>query len=342
MTSSQWWRPNRHADRRPLLLQRGRVRTGAREFFEEQGFLEVECGALQTSPGCEVNLHAFATDRRWDDGEAQKLYLHTSPEFACKKLLAAGEERLFFLGPVYRNREDGPLHAPAFTMLEWYRANQPYQRVMDDCCKLAAMAQEACGVPALRWRDACCDAGAEPERLSVAEAFRSYAGLDLDRLIDVPETMADAADGAGMDVFADDDWSDLFSRILVRLIEPKLGDGRLTILDRYPAREAALAQPCADDPRYGERFEVYACGVELANGFGELTDAQLQRQRIEADMAEKLRRHGESWPVDEDFLDAVEILPASSGCALGFDRLVMLASGASKLDDVLWTPLTGR
>lgn len=342
MTSSQWWRPDRHADRRPFLLQRTRVLHGVRSYFHERDVLEVECGALQQSPGGEVNLHAFETARRWDDGTAQQLYLHTSPEFACKKLLAAGEKRIFFLGPVYRNREEGPLHAPEFTMLEWYRTGEGYEAVMSDCCALALMAQQACGADSLKWRGQSCDAALEAERLSVTEAFRRHASLDLDALIDDPKTMPAAAKDAGVDVLPDDDWSDLFSRILVRHIEPNLGRDRLTILDRYPARESAMARPCSDDPRYGERFEVYACGVELANGFGELTDPNLQRERLAAEMAEKYRRHGAAWPIDEDFLEALSIMPAASGCALGFDRLVLLASGASKLSDVIWTPMDAR
>lgn len=341
MTSSQWWRPDRHADRRNFLLSRTRIRASVREFFNAQDFIEVECAALQASPGCEVNLHAFETARRWDDGTSQLLYLHTSPEFACKKLLAAGEGRIYFLGPVYRNREEGPLHSPEFTMLEWYRTKQTYDAVMADCAVLASAAQEASGAH-LRWRDKTCDATLEPERLTLAEAFTRYAKLDLPGLIDAPDTMSAAARSIGVDVLDNDEWSDLFSRILVTKIEPELGQGRLTILDRYPAREAALARPCADDPRFAERFELYACGVELANGFGELTDAVLQRQRLEAELAEKQRRHGETWPIDEDFLEALAIMPPASGCALGFDRLVMLATGASRIDDVIWTPLSGR
>lgn len=341
MTSSQWWRPERHADRRNLLLTRARVRADVREFFNKEDFLEVECGALQASPGCEVNLHAFSTRLQRDDGGQAQLYLQTSPEFACKKLLAAGERQIFFLGPVYRNREQGALHAPEFTMLEWYRAEQGYESLMSDCARIATLAQERYGSQLLRWRGMTCDARLPPERVDVASAFRDFAGLCLEDLIDRPETMLDAVRGLGLDVSADDDWSDLFSRVLVARIEPQLGHGRITILDRYPARESALARPCADDPRFAERFEIYACGVELANGFGELTDAGVQRERLSAEMDEKERRHGERWPIDEDFLGALEIMPDASGCALGFDRLIMLASGASRIDEVQWTPLAG-
>ena len=143
----------------------------------------------------------------------------------------------------------------------------------------------------------------------------------------------------GMRVVADDTWSDLLSRVLVARVEPHLGHGRITILDRYPIAEAALARPTADDPRVAERFEVYACGVELANGFGELTNPAEQRRRFALEMDEKARVYGESYPLDEEFLAALAQMPAASGIALGFDRLVMLATGAARIDDVIWVPV---
>ena len=151
--------------------------------------------------------------------------------------------------------------------------------------------------------------------------------------------MAGQAEAAGVRVLADDTWSDLFSKLLTQRIEPHLGIGRATILYNYPASEAALARRKPSDPRLAERFELYACGVELANCFGELTDAAEQRRRFEADMAEKQRIYGERYPLDEDFLAALDYMPAASGGALGLDRLVMLATGAERIDDVIWTPL---
>src|SRR6202030_3703080 len=140
----------------------------------------------------------------------------------------------------------------------------------------------------------------------------------------------------------DDSWSDIFSKVLVEHVEPNLGQGRLTVLSEYPVPEAALARAKPADPRVAERFEVYACGVELANGFGELTDAREQRHRFTLAMEEKQRRYGERYPLDEDFLDAVATMPEASGVALGFDRLVMLASGARRIDQVVWTKPTGE
>jgi len=179
----------------------------------------------------------------------------------------------------------------------------------------------------------------------VAAAFERFAGIDL--LATIADEIGDRAKLAEaardrVRIAEDDTWSDLFSKILVEHVEPKLGQGRLTVLFEYPAPEAALARATASDPRVAERFEVYACGVELANGFGELTDAAEQRQRFAAAMDEKQRRYGERYPLDEDFLAAVAKMPEASGVALGFDRLVMLASGAPRVDQVVWMPPAGE
>jgi lysyl-tRNA synthetase class 2 len=275
--------------------------------------------------------------------ERTRRYLHTSPEFAAKKLLAAGEPRMFEFARVFRNRERGALHHPEFTLLEWYRANESYEAVMTDCAAILAVAARATGTNEVAFRGRSADPFAPPERLTVAEAFARFAGIDLLATLHERDGDRDAlarqAAAAGIRYAADDDWSDIFSRVLVEKIEPRLGIGRATILDEYPAVEAALAQRKRADPRVAERFELYVCGVELANAFGELTDAAEQRRRFESEMAEKERRYGERYPIDEDFLAALERMPPASGCALGFDRLVMLVTGASRIDQVIWTPL---
>jgi lysyl-tRNA synthetase class 2 len=339
-----WWDSQFHADRRPLLLLRGRIKTGLRAWFESEGFTEVECGALAASPGNEAHLHAFSTRRIRADGSAETLYLHTSPEFAAKKLLAAGESRIFEFARVFRNRERTRLHAPEFTMLEWYRAGASVEQVMEDALALTRHAAQIAGATALRHRERVCDPFAEAERLTVAEAFRIHAGIEfLDMLDDKGmgnrDLFATRARRAGFSVTTEDGWSDIFSKVLAASVEPRLGRERLTLLMDYPRQEAALARPKPSDPRLSERFELYACGVELANGFGELTDPVEQRQRFEAEMNEKQRVHGERYPLDEDFLAALEKMPPASGVALGFDRLVMLAAGAPGIDEVLWTPL---
>ncbi|MBL8553756.1 MAG: EF-P lysine aminoacylase GenX [Phenylobacterium sp.] len=332
-TESPWWDRGRHADRAPFLAARGRITKAVRAWFEREGLTEVETAALQVSPGNEAHLHAFATEAIGPAGERAPLYLHTSPEFACKTLLAAGETAIFTLAKVWRNRERGPLHHPEFTMLEWYRVGADYERLMDDCAALVRTAAEAAGARALTWRGREADPFAEPERVTVAQAFERYAGVDLFG------DLAAQARAAGIRTAADDTWADVFSRIIVEKVEPNLGHGRPTILCDYPVSEAALARPKPGDPRVAERFELYACGVELANCFGELTDPVEQRVRFDAEMAEKQRLYGERYPIDEDFLAALASMPPASGGALGFDRLVMLATGASRIEQVLWTPV---
>jgi elongation factor P--(R)-beta-lysine ligase len=321
------------------------VTRAVRAWFDEQGFTEVETSILQVSPGNETHLHAPRTELAHPDGKRMTRYLRTSPEFACKKLLAAGEQRIFELARVFRDRERGDLHLPEFTMLEWYRADAGYDAVIADAVVIIAHAAQATGIGRFSFRGRTADPLAEPELLTVAGAFERFAGLDLLATIFDGEgdrtALADAA-ASKVKITDDDTWSDIFSKVLVEHIEPNLGEGRLTILFEYPVPEAALARAKPSDARVAERFEVYACGVELANGFGELTDAAEQRRRFEHAMDEKERRYGERYPLDADFLDAVAHMPQASGVALGFDRLVMLASGALRVDQVVWTPPSGE
>jgi lysyl-tRNA synthetase class 2 len=342
---SAWWSPARHADRKPFLMARSAITREIRAWFDEQGFVEVETGILQVSPGNETHLHAPRTELAGADGDRATRYLRTSPEFAAKKLLAAGEQKIFEFARVFRDRERGDLHLPEFTMLEWYRANAGYDAIMADSVVVIAHAAQATGIGQFALRGEIADPFAEPELLTVAAAFERFAGVDLLATISGGEgdraALASAAEQR-VRIAEDDTWSDIFSKVLVEHVEPKLGRGRLTVLFEYPAPEAALARTKPADPRVAERFEIYACGVELANGFGELTDAAEQRRRFAAAMDEKARRYGERYPLDEDFLSAVAVMPPSSGVALGFDRLVMLASGANKVDQVVWTPPSGE
>jgi lysyl-tRNA synthetase class 2 len=339
-----WWNPANHADRRPLLIGRNAVQTSLRGFFTDRKFIEVDTATLQVSPGNETHLHAFATEAIAIDGAHGPLYLHTSPEFAAKKLLAAGEKRIFTFAHVYRNRERGPLHHPEFTMLEWYRAGEDYRQLMTDCAEILVLAAETTGTKRFSFRGMDMDPLAEPERLTLAQAFERFAGIDLLASI-APngetdrDLLGNSLKQAGIRFAEDDTWADLFSKVLVEKVEPHLGQGRATILHEYPVCEAALARPSASDPRVAERFELYACGVELANAFGELTDAGEQRRRFEHEMAEKARIYGETYPIDEDFLDALAVMPDASGAALGFDRLAMLATGATRIDQVMWAPV---
>ena len=327
-------------------MARNRIDAATRGYFGARDFLFVDPPGLQRSPGNETHLHAFATEMIGNSGAGETMYLHTSPEFSMKKLLAAGEQRIVSLGHVWRNRERSGLHHPEFTMLEWYRVGERYDAVIADCVALCRLAAEITGAKVLRYRGRECDPSAEPERIGVVEAFGRYAGIDLFATMDADgQTDAGALAAqmrrAGLDVPAEFTWSYLFSRVLVEKVEPNLGLGRITVLDRYPAAEAARARRATDDRRVAERFELYACGVELANGFGELTDADEQRYRFGLEMDEKARLYGERYPIDEDLLSALRLMPETSGVALGFDRLVMLATGAPRIDDVIWVPVAG-
>jgi lysyl-tRNA synthetase class 2 len=339
------WPPaERHADRRPRLIARRSIERALRSWLEAEGFTEVETPAVQVSPGNEAHLHAFSTTLVTTAGEGAPRHLRTSPEFACKTLLAMGETRIFELARVWRNRERGPLHSPEFTLLEWYRADQPYETLMDDCAHILRLAAQAAGADRLSWRGREADPFAAPQRITLQQAFAERAGIDLLATVEPcgatdREALAAAARAAGIRVAADDTWSDIFSRVLVERIEPHLGLGQPVILCEYPLAEAALARPAAHDPRVAERFELYACGVELANAFGELTDPGEQRQRFEAEMAEMQRVYGTRYPIDEAFLAALAQMPQASGAALGLDRLVMLATAASDIEEVLWLPV---
>ena len=337
----QWWRPDRFAARRDKLAARGRVLAAVREFFAARGFVEVDTPALQASPGLEPHLQAFET-RLFDprEGRRRTRYLHTSPEYAMKKLLAAGLPRIWQLAHVFRDGERSATHHPEFSMLEWYRAGASYRDLMEECEGLVAACQAAAGAAALSWRGASADARRPWQRLSVEEAFDQHCGIELLATAEDGDALAAAARRIGVAPHAGDNWEALFFRIFLERIEPNLGHGAPAILYDYPIAMAALSRRSAADPRLAERFEVYVCGLELANAFGELTDAAEQRARFLADQDRKRRLYGKAYPIDEDLLAALEWgLPDCAGIALGFDRLVMLATGAADIEEVLWAPV---
>jgi len=339
-----FWNQDRHFERRARLAARAEIAAFLRRWFDAKGFVETEPAALQASPGVETHLHGFKTALVSPAGSAHEAYLHTSPEFAMKKLLAAGERRIFALASVFRNRERTALHAPDFTMLEWYRAEASLDRLIEDCAAIVALAAHVAGTKRFVHRGREASPFEPPERLTVRDAFRRYAGIDLYESLSISggadtETLAGQAKAAGVRVAVDDGWSDIFSRLLSERVEPNLGLGRPTVLHAYPANEAALATLSRDDPRVAERFELYCCGVELANAFHELRDPVEQRRRFVAAQEEQRRIFGVVSPIDEDFLAALAYMPDASGAALGFDRLVMLATGAERVESVQWTPV---
>lgn len=344
MAETPWWQRDRFAARAPHLATRSAVLRAVRRYFEGEGFAEVDTPALQISPGLEPHLRAFATTLDEPGVGARPFFLHTSPEFAMKKLLAAGVPKLFQLGHAFRNGERGATHHPEFTLLEWYRAGATYRDLMTDCERLLTAVSEVSSRSTFIWRGRVTDPRRPWHKTTVAAAFAEHCDIDLVATAPDPERpslalLAEAAKPLGIAPHAGDDWEDLYFRIFLERIEPRLGLGAPTILCDYPVAMAALARAKPQDPRLAERFEVYVGGLELANGFSELTDPAEQRRRFERDCARKRARYGEAYPIDEDFLAALAAMPPSAGIALGFDRLVMLTSGAERIDDVLWSPV---
>ncbi len=331
------WHPERLAARLPYLRRRALLASATRAFFTARGYTEVETPYAVPTPGEEVHLRPFRTELLSPSGEPRTLFLHTSPEFAMKKLLAGGAGPIFQLARVWRNGEASALHAPEFTMLEWYRPGAG----MDDLIAETFSYLRAVLPPTVTCRGVTTDLS-RFERLTLPEAFARHIGADL---------LATAGDAPALAAAActtlrpGESWEDLFFRLLLGRIEPHIGRAHPTFLTHFPAAQAALARRDPADPRLAERFELFLCGIELGNAFVELTDATEQRARFEADRA---RRHalsspgtgpGPDWPLDEDLLAALAHgMPPSAGIALGFDRLAMIAAGAPRIADVLWLP----
>lgn len=334
-----WWEPAKFSAKRPFLELRASIIKEIRTFFDAQGFLEVETPILQVCPVIDAHIRAFGTDSRGVDGEVnRRLYLHTSPEFAMKKLMVAGLPKIYQICHVFRNGEDTMRHSPEFTMIEWYRTQADYNDIMEDCEELLRAAAARAGTKVFKFKGHECDPFADFERITVREAFVKYAGFDLAEYLDDVNAFREKVRSIGIRVAEDDHWDDLFFRVMDSKIEPVLGFGRPTFICDYPIAMASLSAPRKDDPRFAERFELYVCGLELANAFTELTDAAEQRRRYHIEMEIKERLYGERYPLDEDFIAALEHgMPPSGGIALGIDRLIMLASGAHSIDDVLWT-----
>lgn len=334
-----WWQPEEFSKKRPFLAVRQAVTREIRGFFDAQGFAEVDTPILQICPVIDAHIIAFATPQRGVDGEVfRTMYLHTSPEFAMKKLMVGGMEKIYQICHVFRNGEESARHSPEFTMIEWYRTNADYNDIMDDCVGLMRACAKAAGATQFNHKDFTCDPFAEPVTITVQDAFMKYADIDLQLFLDdKPAFRAEIIKKTGLHTADDDGWDDLFFRVMGEKIEPFLGMDRPTFLCDYPVSMASLSKPSDKDPRFAERFELYVCGIELANAFSELTDAAEQRRRYHIEMDAKERIYGERYPLDEEFIAALEHgLPRSGGIALGIDRLVMLCAGADDINQVLW------
>ncbi|GAC1348109.1 MAG: EF-P lysine aminoacylase EpmA [Acetobacteraceae bacterium] len=321
------WHPDSLAARMPFLRRRALLTQATRAFFTARGYTEVETAYAVPTPGEEVHLRPWRTRQHAPDGTPRDLFLHTSPEFAMKRLLVAGAGPIFQLARVWRDGEAGRHHLGEFTMLEWYRPGLDFAGLIAETeAFLRAV------LPPKFWADGI-------EHLTLAEAFHRHLGLDLLATADDPHALATAANTK---LRPNETWEDLFFRLLLEHIDPHLGRPRPTILTHFPAQQAALARRDPADPRVALRFELFIDGIELANAFEELTDPQEQTARFQADRTRRTQIYGPTpmWPLDTDLLAALHHgMPQSAGIALGFDRLTMLAAGATRIDQVLWMPL---
>lgn len=354
-----WWLPHEFDRKRPHLEARMRLTRALRGFFEGQGFWEVETPALQPCPGMDRHVHGFKTAYFGPDlVHKSDYYLHTSPEFAMKKLLVAGLPKIYQVCHVFRNGDGSRLHSPEFTMLEWYRAGAGYRDIIDDCISLLRYSAESMGIKTYAYGEERADPFLNWNIIPVVEAFDKYAKINLVDFLPSPSIPLSegrgkrskaeqgegdldrfklAAAGLGIRTTENDSWDDIFHAIMAEKIEPHLGFGVPAVLYDYPVAMGSLARKKPEDPRFAERFEIYVCGIELANGFGELTDAAEQRARFAVEKAQKQEIYGFSYEPDEDFLKALEHgMPEAGGVALGVDRLAMLASGAEDIRQVLW------
>lgn len=319
-----------------------------REFFWSRGFVETDTPLAVRYPGQEPYLHPIPVTLHDPRGEGHPFYLHTSPEFSMKKLLAAGFEKIFQITKTFRDHESfGGKHNPEFTMIEWYRAPGTYRDIMEDVEALFKFISNRLHADGLIFKNKRYKIQDSWERMSMREVWQKYAGVELNEFLEfTPKAgpplaegkLADLVRSRGYQVGQNDTYDDLFFKIFLNEIEPHLGAERPLFVYDYPAQMASLSRLCEHDPRYAERVECYIGGLELCNGFGELLDADEQKQRLEKDRALRQKLGKETWPVDPDFIAALRsgIASPTSGIALGVDRVVVLFTGAKDINEVIF------
>lgn len=321
------------------MEKRALIVRAIRRFFTSEGFLEVETPVAVPHPGMEPNLDPFRAEVVRNDGARFPAGLITSPEYAMKKLLAGGLEKIFTITPVFRAGEPwSQNHNPEFSMIEWYRAQADYSAIMTDLERLVVACADNAGGTSVTFHEKSIDLSAPWPRMTMAEAFSQHLSMDLGRAIDDPEWFRAEAVACGVEPAATDSWDDIFFRLFLRDIEPHLGKERPVILYEYPRSMAALARIKPGKPRYAERFEAYVGGFELCNAFSELNDATEQRARLEDERTRRVAAGKHDFGIDAQFVEAVGLMPESAGIALGIDRLVMLLTDAPSIKDVMFFP----
>ncbi|MCA9374282.1 EF-P lysine aminoacylase GenX [Candidatus Peregrinibacteria bacterium] len=322
-----------------VMEQRVEVLDGIREYFKKEEFLEVETPEVVRLPGMEPYLDVFGTEFVDMKGESEEMFLITSPEYAMKKLLVAGYEKVFQICKSFRNKEtDSQLHNPEFTLLEWYRGFADYEAIMEDTEKLVeALAVRLHGEPKIKWNGKVVDVNTPWPRVTVVELFEQ---VGIERAVfENFEKFVSAVAAKGYNVGPESSYEDVFFSVFLNEIEPNLGMEKPVIVKDYPVEMAALAKRCEDDDRYAQRFEAYVAGMELCNAFTELNDPIEQKERLEMEREERQKLGKRDYPVDQSFIRALELgMPPSGGNALGVDRLVMLLTNTPDIRDVLFFP----
>jgi len=343
IADTKWWNPSVHAERRERLIQRNKILLNIRNWFLNNNFVEIEPGCVQRMPCMERHLHAFRVvpsyPRAMDD-----LYLHTSPEFSCKKIIAAGEKKVFSLCKVWRDDFSSPVHSSEFTMLEWYCADADYYDMMAVCESMIKSVAAEMQVSEYHYGDKHCNfSSGEWERLTVDKAFEKYASVILSEgnVTDREQHLRGELESAGINCSDDDTWSDMFAKVLVGHVELALNNIiNPVFLYNYPPEEAVFSKIIHNgDVKYAERFELYMAGYEIANGASELTDCTEQISRFEAEQSIRMNRYGVKYKCDDSVLKAMDTFPDRlAGVAVGVDRLVMIMTGASDITQVVWEP----
>lgn len=305
-----------------------------REWFWSQGFTEVEAPIVVKLPGQEPNLSPMKINIHDERNQEYSGFLHTSPEYTMKKMLAVGFDKIFYLGKCFRDQESfGGTHNPEFTMCEWYRVGVGYEALMQDM-------KELCKFVVLKLKT--MDYGLQTtevnfQNISMKELWKNYVGVDLDDYLD-EANMFELCRQRGYNAGESESYEELFYRIFLNEVEPELAKMGAVIVYNYPAKMASLSRLSKDAPGYAERFEAYVNGLELCNAFSELTDAKEQKARLEEEKIERSRFGKDIFEIDSDFIEALEIMPGSAGIALGVDRLVMYLGGLQSIDNVVTLP----
>lgn len=315
-----------------------------REFFWSNGFQETETPLAIRLPGQEPYLNPVPV-RLQDAGKnSYDFYFRTSPEFALKKLLAVGYEKIFEIGKCFRDGEDiRGSHSPEFTMIEWYRAPGAIKEIMDDTEKLFKKVLKKLEKNSLQYNGKEIPALLKWQRVSLKKIFKKYLEVDLDKYLEI-EPLKQLAEKIGLNISEQDEYEDVFFKIFLNKIEPQLGLEKPVFVYDYPARMCSLSKLTENDPRYAERFELYVGGLEVANAFGELLDPIEQEKRLKEDQALRSKLGRKIWSIDQDFIKAlanIEVKQAA-GIALGLDRMVVLCTGAKDINEVIFSNISDQ